>query len=390
MRTIGAVTVARSDWGIYQPILKRIEAHPDLRLHLLVSGAHLSPEFGLTVNDIEQDGFTVGERVEMLMSSDSPEGIAKSIGLGVIGFAQAYTRYRPDLLLVLGDRFEMHAAALAALPFGIPVAHIHGGEVTAGAIDEALRHSITKLSHLHFVSTDEYARRVEQLGESPWRITTAGAPSLDRMASIPALSAAELESRLGVRMIPAPLLVTFHPPTLAFTEVEYQTAELLAALAEADMPIVFTQPNADTGGRQIARMIDEFVATHPRASRVDNFGTQAYFSMMRLAASMVGNSSSGIIEAVSFGLSVVNVGSRQMGRVRAENVVDVGCRRAEILAGIRKALSPEFKSRVLQLSNPYNKGGASAIIVERLRSVALDERLTMKQFHDLPQPIGVV
>ena len=218
MRTIGVVTVGRSDYGIYLPLLRKIREDPHLQLHLIVAGMHLSPEFGLTVKNIEADGFETNERVEMLMSSDTPGGIAKSMGLGTIGFAESYARFRPDILLVLGDRFEMHAAALAALPFKIPVAHIHGGEITEGAIDDALRHSITKLSHLHFVSTQEYAHRVLQLGEEPWRVIISGAPSLDNLHNIKLLEREQLETHTGLRLGGNPLLVTYHPVTLEYEQ----------------------------------------------------------------------------------------------------------------------------------------------------------------------------
>lgn len=388
MRTIAVVTVARSDYGIYLPVLRAIKADQDLRLHLIVSGMHLSPDFGLTVRAIEQDGIEIGDRVEMLLSSDSPEGIAKSMGLAVIGFAQAYSHFRPDILLVLGDRFEMHAAALAALPFKIPVAHIHGGEVTRGAIDDALRHSMTKLSHLHFVATREYARRVIQFGEEPWRIVICGALVLDTLRSVQLLTREELEVRFGLRLQLAPLLVTFQPVTLEYEQTERQTDELLSALDDAGMPIIFTLPNADTGGRQIMRKIEKFVETHPLAQKVDNFGTQAYFSLMALAAAMVGNSSSGIIEAPAFGLPVVNIGSRQTGRFRGPNVIDVGYGRAAILEGIRQAIQPDFRERLRQMPNPYDQGQASSRIVARLKSVSLDERLIVKRFYDLDIPFA--
>ena len=383
MRTIGVVTVARSDYGIYLPLLRKIQADPDLRLHLIVAGMHLSPEFGLTVEAIEDDGFEIGERVEMLLSSDTPGGIAKSMGLGTIGFAQSFARFRPDILVALGDRFEMHAAALAALPFKIPVAHIHGGEITQGAIDDALRHSMTKLSHLHFVSTQEYARRVMQLGEEPWRVTVSGALSLDNLHSVKLLEVHELEAKYGLRLDQPPLLVTFHPVTLEYERTEWQVGELLAALDACAMPVVFTTPNADTSGRIIIRMIKEFVRTHASAQMVDTLGTQGYFSMMAVAAAMMGNSSSGIVEAASFELPVVNVGSRQRGRVRGANIIDVDYERSSILEGLQKALDPQFRAKLYGIRNPYGSGGASEKIIEVLKQVQLDDKLVMKRFHDL-------
>jgi len=383
MRTIGIVTVGRSDYGIYRPVLGRIAADPDLRLCLFVGGMHLSKAFGLTVKAIESDRYKICARVKMPVSSDTPEAISKSMGMGLIGFARAYARSRPDILVVLGDRFEMHAAALAALPFNIPVAHIHGGELTQGAIDDALRHSMTKLSHLHFVSTKEYARRVAQLGEEKWRITVSGAPSLDNLKTMPLLNRPALEKKLRVKLSPPPLLVTFHPVTLEYTRAAWQTDELLAAIKAFGRPVIFTLPNSDTGGRVIRAMIEKYVKQNGSASICDNLGTQKYFSLMNLAAAMVGNSSSGIIEAPSLKLPVVNIGSRQGGRVRAKNVIDVGCRREDILAGLRRAISDKFRFGLKGLINPYGDGHAAERIVRRLKGIELNDRLIRKTFQDM-------
>ena len=383
-RTIGVVSAGRADYAICLPVLRRIQADPDLRLHLIISGMHLSPEFGLTVESIVADGFEIGDRVEMLLSSDTPEGIAKSMGLGTIGFAQLFTRFRPDILVVLADRFEMHAAALAALPFRIPVAHIEGGDLTEGAIDDALRHCITKLSHLHFVSTEEYARRVMQLGEEPWRVTISGAPSLDNLKSLKLLTVAELERKYEISAQSPPILVTFHPVTLEYEHTREQISELVAALKTFNRPIIFTMPNADTSGRIITQVIKEFISNHPSARFVENFGTRDYLSMMAHAGAMVGNSSSGIIEAPSFKLPVVNIGSRQRGRTRAANVIDVGYGREEIAEGIHKALQPAFRQALSNLINPYGTGDAAAIIVERLKTVSLTEKnIFAKKFNDI-------
>ncbi len=386
MRTIGVVTVSRSDYGIYLPVLRKLQADPELRLYLTVAGTHLSPEFGLTVKAIEADGFEIAERVEMLLSSDTPEGIVKSMGLGVIGYAQGYARFRPDILLVLGDRFEMHAAALAALPFKIPVAHIHGGEITQGAIDDALRHSITKLSHLHFVATEEYGRRVMQMGEEPWRVIVSGAPSLDNLKDIQLLSRQELEGLLGVRLDKNPLLVTYHPVTLEYERTEWQVGELLRALEVFDLPIIFTFPNADVSGRVIVQMIESFTKKYARAQLVENLGTQGYFSVMALAAAMVGNSSSGIVEAASFKLPVVNIGTRQKGRIREKNVLDVGYSRAEIHVAIAKAVSPDFRAGLKDLINPYGDGHAAERIVRKLRETKPGDELLMKGFYNMDGP----
>ncbi|MCD4672272.1 MAG: UDP-N-acetylglucosamine 2-epimerase [Anaerolineaceae bacterium] len=385
MRTIGVVTVGRSDFGIYRPVLEAIRQDLALELYLIVSGMHLSPHYGATVQAIEDEGFAVDERVEMLLSSDSPEGVAKSMGLGTIGFAQAYAHSRPDILLVLGDRFEMHAAALAALPFNIPVAHIHGGEVTEGAMDEALRHAITKLSHLHFTSTERYARRVIQLGEEPWRVIVSGAPGLDNLNTVSLLSVTELEKRFGLRIDEPPLLVTFHPVTLEYTQVENQISELLQALDASGYPVIFTLPNADTGNSVIRQKIAAYVGVHLQtAQAVENLGTQGYFSLMKFAAAMVGNSSSGIIEAASFELPVVNIGTRQGGRVSGINVLDVGYDHSEILDGIQRAVSSALRQSLQGMQNSYGDGQAAQRIVSRLREVPLDEKLIIKRFYDLP------
>jgi UDP-hydrolysing UDP-N-acetyl-D-glucosamine 2-epimerase len=382
MRTIGVVTAARSDYSIILPLLKRIHQDPELRLCLIVSGMHLSPEFGLTVHDIEADGFPIAAKVEMLLSSDTPGGIAKSMGLGTINLAQVFESLRPDILVVLGDRFEMHAAVVAAVPFLIPVAHIAGGALTLGAIDDSLRHSMTKLSHLHFCETETYARRVIQMGEEPWRVKVTGAMALDNLREIRYLSLEELDARYGLGFSSPPLLVTFHPVTREYEQTEHYMRELLAALEEFDLPIVFTYPNADTNGRVIIRLIEEFAAQHSRVRALPSLGLSGYFSMMNCALAMVGNSSSGMIESASFKLPVVNIGTRQKGRIAARNVITVGCSRAEIAAGIRQAASHEFRRRLADLINPYGDGHTSEAVHRVLKTVAIDGALLNKGFHD--------
>ena len=382
MRTIGVVTVARSDYGILLPVLRKIDEDPDLKLHLMATGMHLSPEFGLTVEAIEDDGFTVDDRIEMLLSSDSPEGIAKSIGLGIIGFAQAYARYQPDILLVLGDRFETLAAVTASLPFRIPVAHIHGGESTEGQIDEPIRHSITKMSHLHFASMERYAERVIQMGEEPWRVVVSGAPALDNLNNLSFLSLEGLASVHGLNMTNPTLLVTYHPVTLDYEQTETHVSELLAALAETELDIIFTCPNADTRSRVIIDMVQEFADQHERAKLAINVGTKAYFSVMKYATAMVGNSSSGIIEAASFELPVVNIGDRQKGRAHGGNVLDVGYSTEQIHAGIETAISPDFRAGLADMTNPYGDGHAAGKIIEVLKKTSLDRNLLQKRFYD--------
>lgn len=384
MRTVAVVTVSRSDYGLYLSILKRIRASNDLDLRLLVGGTHLAPAFGETIADIQRDGFEIAERVDTLPGSDSREDVAVAIGTATAAFARALQRAQPDILVVLGDRFDMFAAAVAALPLTIPVAHIHGGELTEGAIDDTLRHCITKLSHLHFVANQAYARRVMQLGEEPWRVTVSGAPGLDDLTA--GLSnPRELEARLRLRLRKPVLLVTYHPVTLEPALTAVRVRELMAALRSVPGTIVFTGTNVDTGHRTIRAAIEEIVSSRPDTFFVENLGRRDYASLMAIADVMVGNSSSGIIEAPSVGLPVVNVGARQRSRLRGVNVIDVDDDAAEIAAAIRRALIPRYRGALRGAPNPYGDGHAAERIVQRLATVALDRQLLMKRFTDEEQ-----
>lgn len=381
MRTVGVVTVGRSDYGCYVPLLRAMQQERALRLQLIVGGMHLAKAFGLTVEMITADGFEIADRIDMRLASDTPDGIAHSMGLGMSGFAKTYARQRPDLLLVLGDRFEMFAAAAAAVPFRIPIAHIAGGELTEGAIDNSFRHAMTKLSHLHFATTETYASRVIQMGEEPWRVTVCGAVGLDHLRTFVASDRRSLESSLGLSLDPAPLLVTYHPVTLEYDRAEAQIDALLEALEPLARPLVFTAPNADTNNQVIRRRIEAFAARRPSAALVPNLGTQAYFSLMACAAAMVGNSSSGIVEAPSFGLPVVDIGTRQAGRLRAANVISCGYAVEEIRRAIAHALAPGFRESLRGLRNPYGDGHAAARILEALKGIVIDDRLLVKRFH---------
>lgn len=383
MRRIGVVTVSRSDYGLLRPVLKALEQSAELNFLLYVSGMHLSPEFGLTEREITADGFPVSSRVEMLLSSDTPEGISKSMGLGCMGFAQVYARDMPDILLVLGDRFEMHAAAIAAVPFNIPIAHIHGGELTFGAIDDSLRHSITKISHLHFTATEEYSDRVIQMGEEPWRVTVTGAPGLDNLATFRRISPEGMRERFGLVLSDRPILVTYHPATREAGSTKSQVRELFAALSQFEFPLVFTLPNADTEGRLVIQMVRKYVSENANAHLVENLGTDGYFTLLEYARAMVGNSSSGLIEAPSFGLPVVNIGTRQQGRVRASNVIDVSGGADAIADAIRTAMDTSFRDQLSGMKNPYGDGSASTIIARILENEPLGQKLLVKRFHSL-------
>jgi UDP-hydrolysing UDP-N-acetyl-D-glucosamine 2-epimerase len=344
---------------------------------------HHAREYGRTIDEVRQQARAPIVEVEFLLASDSPAAIAKSLGLGVVSFAQVYSEYKPDIIVVLGDRYEMYAAALAALPYYIPVAHIHGGELSLGAMDDAIRHSITKLSHLHFVATEQYGRRVVQLGEEPWRVIVSGAPALDRIAQFRPMPREEFLRIAGLPDLGDFLLVTFHPVTSEYERTEWQIEELLRALEIISMPVVFTSPNADTNSHIIQERILAFCQTHAFAHYVAHLGTALYYNAMYHAAAMVGNSSSGIIEAPSFGLPVVNIGTRQEGRLRARNVLDVGYHHQDIVAGIRRAVDVGFRQSLRTVTNPYGDGHATDRIAHVLSTIPLDERLLKKRFFDL-------
>lgn len=382
-RSVTVVTGGRSDYGLLYPLLRRIEAEPTLKLHLWATGAHFAREFGHTVDEILADGFSIAERIDMLMASDTPEAVSKSIGIGVLGFAQAYARCRPDILVGLGDRCELFAAVQAALPFNVPVAHISGGEVTEGVIDESIRHALTKLSHLHFVATEVYARRVIQMGEEPWRVHISGETGLDNIATMDFMAKEELERRIGMPLCPNLLLVTFHPVRRDPARGVCQVESLLAALDEISFPTLFTYPNADAGCAPIIEAIERYVATHPTSRSARNLGRRAYCSLMRYASAVVGNSSSGIVEAASFELAAVNIGDRQRGRLSAENVVDCDDEKRSIVEAILKATSPKFGESLRGMKNPYGDGHACERIVSVLKDIPLGRKLIVKRFHDI-------
>ena len=387
-RNVCVVTGTRAEYGLLTWLMREIEADPALDLQLAVTGMHLAPEFGMTVQDVEADGFTVDARVEMLVSSDTPVGIAKSIGLGVIGFADAFARLQPDIVVVLGDRFEILAAAQAALVARIPIAHLHGGETTEGAFDEAIRHSITKMAHLHFVAAEPYRSRVIQLGEAPERVFTVGSPGLDHIHRTPRLDRAEVESLLGFPLDAPLFVVTYHPATLSGRSAAESADELFRALLRfPDARFVLTKSNADTGGRAINRAIDAFVESHPgRARAFSAMGLPRYLSTLAFADVVLGNSSSGLTEAPALGVPTVNVGDRQKGRLRATSVIDCGESEAEIAHAIETALSPGFLAQIEGQALPYGVGDASPAVCRVLREAPLGDALLQKHFHDLPQP----
>jgi GDP/UDP-N,N'-diacetylbacillosamine 2-epimerase (hydrolysing) len=383
-RRICVVTGTRAEYGLLRWVIDCIKQSSLLELQLVATGSHLSPEFGLTYREIEEDGHHIDARVELLMSSDSPTGVSKSIGVGLIGFADVFERLRPDVVVVLGDRFEILAAASAAVIARIPIAHLHGGETTEGAYDDAIRHAVTKMSSLHFVAAEPYRNRVIQLGEDPSRVHLVGGLGVDAIRRVKLLDRGELEQAMDFKFGSRNLLVTFHPATLEEEPVEQQIDELLQALAELkDTKLIFTLPNADNGGRAIASRIGAFAKSHSNSRAYASLGQERYLSCLRQVDVVIGNSSSGLTEAPSMGVVTVNLGKRQDGRLRAASVIDCELKRDNILLAIAKSYSQSFRRTLATVVNPYGDGGASERIVQILESVNL-RGVDRKVFYDLP------
>ncbi len=381
MRKICVVTGSRAEYGLLSGLMRAIKEDSELELQVIATNMHLSPEFGLTYRNIEEDGFFINKKVEMLLSSDTASATAKSVGLGFIGFADAYEDLHPDMVVVLGDRYEILSAVSTALFYKIPVAHLHGGEITEGAYDDCIRHSITKMSHLHFTSTEEYRRRVIQLGEEPNRVFNVGAPGIENIKKVPLMSKSELEASLdGFSLGEKYLVVTYHPVTLENSTASEQIQNLLWALDEyLDYKVIFTLPNSDTDGRIIIQILNEYVAKNPgRAIAYPSLGIKRYLSALKYAKAVVGNSSSGIIEVPSFGIPTLNIGDRQKGRLAADSVVNCGPQKEEILEGLKKVLYTEYKN----IHNPYEGKNTTYDILRVLKNYPL-EGLIQKRFYNI-------
>jgi GDP/UDP-N,N'-diacetylbacillosamine 2-epimerase (hydrolysing) len=383
MRRVCVVTGTRAEYGLLRWVMEGIRDSDLLELELVVTGAHLSPEFGCTYQDIEADGFTIDRKVEMLLSSDTAVAISKSVALAIAGMAEAFDELKPDIVLLLGDRYEIWAAGVSATLARLPIAHIHGGELTEGLVDEAIRHGLTKMAHLHFVSADVFRQRVIQLGESPDRVFTCGAVGLDSIAREPLMSLDALQSSIGVKLGQRNLLVTFHPVTLESDSALSQMESLLNALDTfPDVHTFITLPNADMGSRGIVSLVHDYVGRRPRATAFTSLGQVRYHSLMHYTDGVVGNSSSGLIEAPAMHKPTVNIGSRQDGRIRAASIIDCEPETGSIIAAIRTLYSIEIQSKLSDVTNPYGVPGGSAKILEVLESVPL-EGILMKRFHDL-------
>ncbi len=385
MSKICVITTSRAEYGLLFWLMKGIREHPGMELQLVVTGTHLSAEFGSTIDRIREDGFRVDRSFDLGLHSDKAIDLTHSLALALDGFAAAFNTLRPDLIVILGDRFEILGAASAALMANIPVAHIHGGELSYGAIDDSIRHAVTKLSHLHFTATDEYRQRVIQMGEDPRRVFMVGGLGIDGIRKLKLLKRADLEKSIGFRFGQRNLLVTFHPETLHPETSGAQVDELLSALEELnDTRFIITFPNADPGHRSIIDHIEKFTRRFDdRALLIRSMGQLNYLSAMKYADAVVGNSSSGIIEAPGFRIGTINIGVRQEGRVRAESVIDCACKREEILKAMTRLYSKSFQEKLKTVVNPYGNGGASERILKvlaRLDTSTLD----MKKFHNLP------
>jgi UDP-hydrolysing UDP-N-acetyl-D-glucosamine 2-epimerase len=376
-RRIGVITTSRADYShLYWP-LRELAEHPELELGVFVLGAHLSPEFGLTIKEIERDGFPIRARVECLLSSDSDTGMAKTIGLAILGLADAFTAWRPDILLLIADRYEMLAPASTALAMRIPIAHIEGGEVSQGAIDDQVRNALTKLAHIHFTSTETARQRVIAMGEELWRVHHAGAPSIDHLRRSRLLDRAALEAKLGMTLKRPAVLAAWHPVTI-LADTNSEADAFYSAVAQIRGQLIFVYPNADAGSHALIQRSRAIVESRPDTSIYVNLDAVTYWSLLGQVDAMVGNSSSGIMEAASFALPVVNVGMRQQGRERARNVIDAPAEAQSISKSISKALDLSSRESLRGMQNPYGNGTAAQTIVRVLTSVSLDDLLIKK------------
>ena len=383
MKNICVVTGTRAEFGLLRQLMELLENSIEFNLQIVATGTHLSTEFGFTIEEVSSTGFTITKQVEMLLSSDTPTGITKSLGLGVIGFADALNDLNPDLLIILGDRYEGIAAALAGLISRIPIAHIHGGEITEGSIDDAIRHSITKMSQIHFVAAKEYQNRVIQLGEDPASVFLVGGLGVDNLKNTPLLSKSELEDSLGLKFSNKNLLVTYHPNTVETQKNKENIKELLVALDNFnDTKLIFTAPNSDAYGHMIYHHIKEFVARRTNAHILPSLGSTKYLSCLREVDAVVGNSSSGLLEAPSFPTACVNIGNRQDGRIKAKSVIDCKPISNEIQKAIAEVYTEKFKSKIQDTKNPYGNGGASLKIIQSLKKIEFGS-LKLKPFHDI-------
>ncbi|MFW3345767.1 UDP-N-acetylglucosamine 2-epimerase [Aliarcobacter butzleri] len=376
------ITGTRAEYGLLYWLIKEFQNDDFFQVQIIATGMHLSPEFGLTYKEIEKE-FKINKKIEILLSSDTSVGISKSMGLAQISFAEAYEELKPDLILVLGDRYEIFSAVSSAMICRIPVAHLHGGEATQGLIDEAIRHALTKMSHIHFTATEEYRKRVIQLGENPNRVFNVGGLGIDNIKKLKLLNKEDFEKSIGFKLNKRNLLVTFHPVTLENNSSKSQFNELLTAFDElTDTNIIFTKANSDTNGRIINEMIDEYVSNNKNCIAFPSLGQLRYLSALQYVDAVVGNSSSGILEVPSFKIATINIGDRQKGRIKAQSVVDINPLKKEILRALESIYTKDFKEMLKNVSNPYGEGGSTEQIKSIIKNTKLNNILK-KEFYDI-------
>ncbi len=383
-KIISILTATRAEYGLLRPLILKLQKFGEFDIRVVVTGAHLSPEFGLTYKEIEQDSIEIDKKIEILLSSDTPSSISKSMGLAMIGFSDYFAELKPDLLIVLGDRYETLAVCCVAMNQRIPIAHLYGGETTEGAVDESIRHAITKFSYLHFTSTEEYRKRVIQLGEDPSRIFTVGALGIENILNEKLLDRAQLAEALGLSLEGSFAMVTFHPVTLE----EDSSAEQFRALLDVfhghpELTFVFSKANADADGRVINELIEAFVATHKNAVVFASLGMKRYLSTVKHSAFVIGNSSSGIVEVPSLHVPTINVGDRQKGRIQADSIINCKPTIADLERAIKYALSDECKQKVKTVHNPYGNGNSSDLIASKVKSLLNEDTIYLKKtFYD--------
>jgi GDP/UDP-N,N'-diacetylbacillosamine 2-epimerase (hydrolysing) len=379
MRKIAVVTGTRAEYGLLKNTLFKIKESSNLELQLIVTGAHLSENFGNTINEILEDGFEVDEKLPILMGSSTKSNMAKEMGLLMVQLSQTFERLKPDILLILGDRYEIFAAVTTAMTMNIPIAHISGGEVTEGAIDEQIRHSITKVSHIHFPGAEVYAKNISKMGEEPWRIFNVGDPGIENIKSTKFLNKEELKKQLDVEINDETLLVTYHPVTLEIDKISYQVENLIEALSKINKKMIITYPNADNGGEHIIKRLQEFEKINPKVKLFKNLGVLRYLSVMRLCGAVVGNSSSSLVEAPYLKVPAVNIGNRQKGRLMADNIICSDNESLDIIRAINEALSIEFKEKVKNTKSLYGEGNTSEEIVKVLENIEINDKLLKKK-----------
>lgn len=384
MKSITVLTATRAEYGLLSPIIHALKACGSFEVRVVVTGAHLSPEFGLTYREIEKEGIEIDRKIEILLSSDTPSAISKSMGMALIGFADYFAERRPDALVVLGDRYETLAVCCAAMNARVPIIHLYGGETTEGAVDEVIRHAITKLSYLHLTSTEEYRKRVIQLGESPDRVFTVGAIGIENALKKKLLSKQELADSLGLALERPYAVITFHPVTLENNSAKQQCRELLKALdMHPEMDYIITKANADADGRIINKMLDDYSLTHDNVSVYESLGAVRYLSAVKSACMAIGNSSSGLLEVPSFKIPTVNIGDRQKGRLKAASVIDCGPKAEEISRSIERAQTIEFREICETVTNPYGDGNTSKKVVDAIVNMMSSEIDLKKKFYDI-------